>query len=74
MVNLGLLVFVISKTKTALSFVITKTKTPTKQISKICMKSNYDRSKTVIRKTTKNYHLRADDPLLLKINLDTYQY
>ena len=23
--------------------------------------------KTVIRKTTKNYHLRADDPLLLKI-------
>ena len=31
------------------------------------MKSNYDRSKTVIRKTTKNYHLRTDDPLLLKI-------
>ena len=30
MVNLGLLVFVISKTKTPLSFVITKTKTPYK--------------------------------------------
>ena len=29
------------------------------------MKSNYDRSKTIIRKTTKNYHPRADDPLLL---------
>ena len=28
------------------------------------MKSNYDRSKTLTRKTTKNYHLRADDPLL----------
>ena len=24
------------------------------------MKSNYDRSKTIIRKTTKNYHPRAD--------------
>ena len=31
------------------------------------MKSNNDRSKTVICKTTENYHLRADDPLLLKI-------
>ena len=31
------------------------------------MKSNYDRSKTIIRKTTKNYHPRADDPLLLII-------
>ena len=28
------------------------------------MKSNYDRSKTIIRKTTRNYHPRADDPLL----------
>ena len=28
------------------------------------MKSNYDRSKTIIRKTTKNYHPGADDPLL----------
>ena len=31
------------------------------------MKSNYDRSKTIIRKTTKNYHPRADDLLLLII-------
>ena len=31
------------------------------------MKSNYDCSKNIIRKTTKNYHLRADDPLLLII-------
>ena len=31
------------------------------------MKSNYDRSKTIIRKTTKNYHPRADDRLLLII-------
>ena len=31
------------------------------------MKSNYDRSKNIIRKTTKNYHPRADDPLLLII-------
>ena len=32
------------------------------------MKSNYDRSKTIIRKlATKNYHPRADDPLLLII-------
>ena len=31
------------------------------------MNSNYDRSKTMIRKTTKNYHPRADDPLLLII-------
>ena len=31
------------------------------------MKSNYDRSKSISRKTTKNYHPRADDPRLLKI-------
>ena len=33
------------------------------------MKSNYDRSKTmsINRKTTKNYHSRAEDPLLLII-------
>ena len=31
------------------------------------MKSNYDRSKTVTRKTTKTYHPRAEDPLLLII-------
>ena len=31
------------------------------------MKSNYDRSKTISRKTTKNYHPHADDPRLLKI-------
>ena len=31
------------------------------------MNSNYDRSKTMIRKTTKNYHPRTDDPRLLKI-------
>ena len=31
------------------------------------MKSNYDRSKTIICKTTKSYHLRADDPLPLII-------
>ena len=31
------------------------------------MKSNYDRSKTISRKTTKNYHPRADDLLLLII-------
>ena len=30
------------------------------------MKPNYDRSKTISRKTTKNYHSRADDPLLSK--------
>ena len=52
MVNLGVLVFVISKTKT-----------PTKTISKISTKSNYDRLKTIIRKTNKNYyHPRADLP------------
>ena len=67
MVNLGLLVFVILKTKTLPLSSLRKLTLPTKQIRKICMKSNYDRSKTVIRKTTKNYHLRADDPLLLKI-------
>ena len=32
----------------------------------IYMKPNYDRSKTIGRKTTRNYHPRADDPLLLK--------
>ena len=31
------------------------------------MKSNYDRSKTISRKTTKNYHPRNDDSRLLKI-------
>ena len=31
------------------------------------MTSNYDRSKTIISKTTKNYHPHADDPLLLII-------
>ena len=30
------------------------------------MKPKYDRLKTIGRKTTKNYHPRADDPLLLK--------
>ena len=35
--------------------------TPTKPIRKMYMKSNYDRSKTIIRKTTKNYHPRVDD-------------
>ena len=30
------------------------------------MKSNYDRSKSISRKTTKNYHPRADDPRLFK--------
>ena len=29
------------------------------------MTSNYDRPKTITSKTTKNYHPRADDPLLL---------
>ena len=32
------------------------------------MKSNYDRSKTIIRETTKNYHPRANDPPLLIIH------
>ena len=41
--------------------------TPQKTIRKIYMKSNYDRSKTINRKTTKNYHSRAEDPLLLII-------
>ena len=68
MVNLGVLVFVISKTKTPLNFRhYEKLRPPTKPMCKICMESNYDRSKTVIRKTNENYHLRADDPLLLKI-------
>ena len=31
------------------------------------MKSNYDHSKTIIRKTTKYYLQHADDPLLLII-------
>ena len=31
------------------------------------MKSNYDYSKTIIHKTTKNYHMRADSDLLLLI-------
>ena len=40
------------------------------------MKSNYDRSKSISRKTTKSYHPRADDPLLLKIcrHVSTVQY
>ena len=29
------------------------------------MKSNYDRSKTIVCKTTKNYHLHADNLLLI---------
>ena len=50
MVNLGVLVFVISKTKTT-----------SKTISKISTKSNYKNLKTIIRKTNKNYyHPRAD--------------
>ena len=36
------------------------------------MKSNYDRSKTLSRKTTKNYHQRANDPS--SKNLQTYQH
>ena len=36
------------------------------------MKSNYDRSKTIIRETTKNYHPRANDPPLLL--LQAYHY
>ena len=32
-------------------------------IRKIYMKSNYDRSETIIHKRTKNYNLRADNPL-----------
>ena len=31
------------------------------------MKSNYDRLKTISRKTTKNYQPRADDPRVLKL-------
>ena len=31
------------------------------------MKPNYDRSKTISRKTTKNYHPRADGPRVLKL-------
>ena len=31
------------------------------------MKSNYDRPKTISRKTTKNYHPRADYPRILKL-------
>ena len=40
------------------------------------MKSNYDRSKSISRKTTKNYHPRADDPRLLKLcrHVSTVQY
>ena len=34
-----------------------KLRPPTKLIRKVYMKSNYDCSKTIIRKTTKNYHL-----------------
>ena len=33
----------------------------------LSLKSNYYRSKTINRKTTKNYHPRAEDPLLLII-------
>ena len=42
----------------------------------VYMKSNYDRSKSISRKTTKNYHPRADDPRLLKIcrHVSTVQY
>ena len=39
----------------------------------VYMKSNYDRSKSISRKTTKNYHPRVDDPRLLK-TLQTCQY
>ena len=40
------------------------------------MKSNCDRSKSISRKTTKNYHPRADDPRLLKLcrHVSTVQY
>ena len=45
----------------------TKTNTPTKTISKIYTKSNYDRLKTIIRETNENYyHTRAIyDPLII---------
>ena len=38
--------------------------------------SNYDRSKSISRKTTKIYHPRADDPRLLKLcrHVSTVQY
>ena len=42
-----------------------KTKTPQKTIFKIYIRSNYDRSKTIISKTIKNYHPRSYDLLLL---------
>ena len=64
--NLGVLVFVISKIKTSLSL-LRKLRPPKKKIRKTYMTSNYDRSKTIIRKTTKNYHLRDNNPLLLII-------
>ena len=38
-----------------------------KKFRKIYMKSNYERSKTIIRKTTKSYHPRADDPRVLRL-------
>ena len=50
MVNLGVLVFVILKTKTP-QYIYTK------PMRKIYMKLNYNRSKTIIRKTTKTYLL-----------------
>ena len=67
MVNVGVLVFVISKKRPLLVFIITKTKTPTKPIHKIYMAVNYDHSKTIIRNKTKHYHPCADDLLLPKI-------
>ena len=36
-----------------------------KPIRKIYMKLNYSRSKTINRKTTTNYHLRDEDPLVI---------
>ena len=55
------------KQRPLLVFVITKTKPPLKSIRNTYMKSNCDRSKTISRKTIKNYHPHADDPRLLKI-------
>ena len=49
-----------------------KTKTPTKTISKISTKSHYNRLKTIIRKTNKNYYHPRARRSASSNNLQTY--
>ena len=53
-------------------FSAAQTKTPTKEISKISTKSNYNRLKTIIRKTNKNYYHTRARRSASSNNLQTY--